>query len=239
MAQALAQYSEGTVIQLKEGGSLVDFYVAKHDYESGLNGAGRTLLVRKNIYGYRQWNSDVVNAYANSYIDNWFNGDYKAILDASIRELIGSTKFYYTPEGLATMTTLSRGVFALSLAELGWTDYRYADTQGTPLPIADTLKIAQGTSGATTQWTRTCCTDMTAYNYNAFYITSDGSPCAPVDGDVDEGQGARPVFTLPGACVVQDDGTVVMPPDSPDHISVPSTSMTGQQVSATWGGWTV
>lgn len=45
--------SVGSVVKLKEDGVLVDFYVAKHDYESGLNGVGRTLLVRKD---YPPWN---------------------------------------------------------------------------------------------------------------------------------------------------------------------------------------
>ena len=46
----LSEISEGEIIKLKENGSLVDFYVAKHNYESGLNGEGRTLLVRKDIH---------------------------------------------------------------------------------------------------------------------------------------------------------------------------------------------
>ena len=37
----------GAILYLNESGSPVPFYIAKHDYESGLNGAGRTLVVRK------------------------------------------------------------------------------------------------------------------------------------------------------------------------------------------------
>ena len=40
----LGNKSTGSIIKLKENGTLVDFYVAKHDYESSLNGAGRTLV---------------------------------------------------------------------------------------------------------------------------------------------------------------------------------------------------
>ena len=35
----LGNKSTGSIIKLKENGTLVDFYVAKHDYESSLNGA--------------------------------------------------------------------------------------------------------------------------------------------------------------------------------------------------------
>ena len=49
----LGNKSTGSIIKLKENGTLVDFYVAKHDYESSLNGAGRTLVVRKDTYDDR------------------------------------------------------------------------------------------------------------------------------------------------------------------------------------------
>ena len=74
-----------STVKLKENGVLVEFYVAKHNYESGLNGSGRTLLVRKDCYDQRQWHGSNVNAYATSAIDTWLNGTYKNLLDADIR----------------------------------------------------------------------------------------------------------------------------------------------------------
>ena len=93
----LGNKSTGSIIKLKENGTLVDFYVAKHDYESSLNGAGRTLVVRKDTYDDRVWDSGNVNAYASSDLDSWFNSTYKNMLDADIRSLIGTTKIRYTP----------------------------------------------------------------------------------------------------------------------------------------------
>ena len=43
----LGNKAVGSIIQLKENGKLVSFYVAKHNYENSLNGMGRTLVVRK------------------------------------------------------------------------------------------------------------------------------------------------------------------------------------------------
>ena len=43
MGIAIGNLDEGAIITLNENGSPVEFYVAKQDYESGLNGAGRTL----------------------------------------------------------------------------------------------------------------------------------------------------------------------------------------------------
>lgn len=49
-ATPLAELPEGSIIKLNEDDTPVEFYVAKHDYESDLNGAGRALLVRKDCY---------------------------------------------------------------------------------------------------------------------------------------------------------------------------------------------
>ncbi len=64
----LSKVKEGDVVNLPEGGVMVPFHVAKIDYESGLNGAGRTLLVRKYIYDKRQWHDtfDTANAWDHS-----------------------------------------------------------------------------------------------------------------------------------------------------------------------------
>lgn len=76
----LGNKAVGSIIQLKENGKLVSFYVAKHNYENSLNGMGRTLVVRKDCYDTRQWHSSNVNAYASSAIDSWLNGTYKTCL---------------------------------------------------------------------------------------------------------------------------------------------------------------
>ena len=109
----------GAILYLNESGNPVPFYIAKHDYESGLNGAGRTLLVRKDCYDNRQWHSSNVNAYASSAIDSWLNGTYKNLLDADIRGVIGTTKIKYTTgNGNNAVGTLERAIFLLSATEL-------------------------------------------------------------------------------------------------------------------------
>ena len=67
---------EGSIITLKEDGNYVEFYVTKHDYESGLNGTGKTLLVRKDTYGARVWDDNNATNYPTSDIDNWLNTSY-------------------------------------------------------------------------------------------------------------------------------------------------------------------
>lgn len=200
----LSDYAEGDLIKLNEGGSPVDVYVAKHDYESSLNGAGRTLVVRKDTYDDRVWDSGNVNAYASSDLDSWFNSTYKNMLDADIRSLIGTTKIRYTPgNGNNTVGTLERAIFALSLTELGQS-HSYANTEGSALPIASTLRIAYRNGSATTQWTRSPDTDYTS---SAWRLYSDGNISSNV---CSSSSGSRPCFTLPSTLLFNPDTNEVV-----------------------------
>lgn len=195
----LSDFQEETLIKIRENGTLVDFYVAKHDYEPGLNGAGRTLVVRKDTYDDRVWDSGNVNAYASSDLDSWFNSTYKNMLDADIRSLIGTTKIRYTPgNGNNTVGTLERAIFALSLTELGQS-HSYANTEGSALPIASTLRIAYRNGSATTQWTRS---PLTGYTDVAWGLYSDGG----FDYDFcSYSNGSRPTFTLSSTAPIDPD----------------------------------
>lgn len=227
----LGNKSTGSIIKLKENGTLVDFYVAKHDYESSLNGAGRTLVVRKDTYDDRVWDNGNVNAYASSDLDSWFNSTYKNMLDADIRSLIGTTKIRYTPgNGNNTVGTLERAIFALSLTELGQS-HSYANTEGSALPIASTLRIAYRNGSATTQWTRS---PRTVNTNIAWWLYSDGS----IDyGYCVSSYGSRPAFTLPSSLYVSDDGSVFQntAPSTPASISVPSSIDGGSTITVSWG----
>ena len=197
----LANKVVGSIIKLKESGTLVEFYVAKHDYENGLNGNGRTLIVRKDCYDMRAF-SNSNNAYANSSLDSWLCNTYLKLLDADIQDAIGTTKFYYTPgNDNTTVTTLQRAVFQLSLTELGETA-DYANTEGSALPIASTLQIAYHNGSACVQWTRTPCTGIT--NYICCLYTNGGV----LGRSYSNSLGSRPAFTLPSTLSVSDDGSV-------------------------------
>lgn len=230
----LGNKATGSIIKLKENGTLVDFYVAKHDYESGLNGSGRTLVVRKDCYDNRVWDSGNVNAYAGSDIDTWFNGTYKNMLDATIRSLIGTTKIRYTPgNGNNTVGTLERSIFALSLTELG-ESHSYANVEGSALPIASTLKIAYLNGNANTQWTRS---PDAHYANVAWRLGSDGGIYSYYCGGT---SGSRPAFTLPSDLYVSDDGSVFQntAPSTPASISVPSSINGGTSITVSWAAST-
>lgn len=196
----LSELTEGSIVKINESGSPVDFYVAKHDYESDLNGAGRTLMVRKDCYRNRTWDNGNVNAYASSDLDSWFNSTYKNMLDADIRSLIGTTKIRYTPgNGNNTVGALERSIFALSLTELG-ESHSYANVEGSALPIASALKIAYLNGKAKIQWTRSPHTGTTNVAWRLdFNGNVNNDLCMHVGG-------SRPAFTLPASATVKDNG---------------------------------
>ena len=202
-ATPLSEFAEGTLIKIAENGTPVEFYAAKHDYESGLNGAGRTLVVRKDCYDNRAWDSGNVNAYASSDLDSWFNSTYKNMLDADIRSIIGTTKIRYTPgNGYWTVGTLERAVFALSATELGQSA-NWFNVEGSALPIANTLKVAYLNGSANTQWTRS---PSKVDASSAVFLVSSGNVRS---GNCGGSYGSRPAFTLPFTIRADDTGLIV------------------------------
>ncbi len=119
----LGTIAEGQIIKLRENGTQMEFYVAKHNYEPTLNGNGRTLLVRKLIHPKMQF-STASARYTGSNIDNYLQNTYAAALDAAVSQAAAGTKFLsYLPNVTATQCTvthnvLTRKAFTLSYTEL-------------------------------------------------------------------------------------------------------------------------
>lgn len=220
----------GSIIKIKESGSPVEFIVCKHDYESELNGSGRTLVVRKDCYDNRQWHSSNVNAYATSDIDAWFNSTYKNLLDADIRGAIGTTKFKYTPgNGNNIVSTLERAIFSLSATELNKSE-SWFNVEGTTLEIASSLKIAYMNGSAVVQWTRSPFRNSRDY---ACHLNSDGT----VDANYcASSYGSRPAFTLPSDALVDDSGNVVIPNLTAHKTLINGTAYTVQSGKCMVGG---
>ena len=177
----------GAILYLNESGSPVPFYIAKHDYESGLNGAGRTLVVRKDCY-----KKGIATYQQNEYINSCFADETKT--------LIGTTAFYIYKTNIGAVGKDEQSAFLLSLYEFGITATN-ALNEGTPLPIADTLKTM-----TQVQWTRTVNVENPA---RAFYVDSTyGAGFTNVYNEL----GIRPAFTLPGTLALAQnaDGTYTL-----------------------------
>lgn len=205
----LSTITPGAILYLNESGSPVPFYVAKHDYESALNGAGRTLLVRKDVCDEVQIS---VNDFAGNALCSWLNDTYAKRLDADIQSAIGTTTFYYTSSrgGKFSKTTLQKAVFQLSLTELGKSASN-ANTEGSALPIASTLQIAYRNGSTSSQWTRTPRTDQ-EFNPFVYYVNYEGNAIANYAVYYMGSLPSRPTFTLPAttAVIANADGTYTL-----------------------------
>lgn len=199
----LGDVAEGQIITIKESNNPVEFYVAKHNYEEGLNGKGRTLVVRKDCIINYDWSAKRINEYYESDIDKWLNSDYFNMLGSSVQVYAIATKFSYTiGNGNWTVATLERPIFALSLTELGLS-HSTANVEGTALPISGLLKIAKLEGRNNEQWTRTPATNT---NSDAYYLRTDGG----LNYDKTSlSYGIRPIFTLPATTKLNPDRSVI------------------------------
>ena len=186
----LGSLAEGSIIYLNENGSPVEFYVAKQNYEPTYN-TDRVLVVRKDVYDQRQWNSSSVNAWATSSMRSWLNNAYKGLLDSDVQEAMDTTTYRYTPgNGNRNVSTRSDSVFLLSATELGKSE-SWFNVEGTTLPNAANYQIAKLNGSTVVQWTRSPNTNSTTATT---YLNANGV--------VDNGvctftYGSRPAFTLP------------------------------------------
>ena len=184
----LTQLPEGVLVMINESGSPIPFYAARHNYESGLNGEGRTLMVRKDLCPAMAWNTGGTD-YRSSSIDTWLNNSYKAILDAHVQEAVETTTFRLRTS-TTSYSTLSRSCFLLSAAEYG---LGYED--GTKLDIASNIAIAQLNGAAAYHWTRTMLNASSVIG-----VSLDGKGWTI--GAAEKYPGVRPAFTLPASTKV-------------------------------------
>lgn len=187
IANNMSDMSDGSIVKVLEGGKYIDYIIAARNYESGLNGAGGTLFVRKEMLCVPAWNNTAVNAYSGSTIDTYINDNFKNALSSYVQSKIRRTKFYYTPgNGNKSLSTLSRDVFLLSAKELAYNDSyngqmwgKGCNGEGTLLPTA--LKIFESCQSTNQQlyiaWTRTPVYDARYFGISSGHNTDSAVGC--------------------------------------------------------------
>lgn len=188
---SLSGAEEGDVVSLPEDGVMTPFVVAKLNYESSMNGTGRTLLVRQSPYPTaRQWNASNSNALSDSSIDQWLNGDYKALFPADMQSAMETTEFDYTVGGQfnTALSTLSRSVFMPSLSEMA-KSANYNNTEGSSFPAAARTLLNQTARDC---WTRT--PETSGAGTSVYYLNSSGAVYA---ASASQTHKPWPCFTLP------------------------------------------
>ena len=200
----LSTVALGDILMLNENGSHVPFYVCKHDYESGLNGAGRTLIVRKECYeqiAFSQWSTS--NLFPTSTVSDFLADTWFGLLDSAIQGAAGQTKIYCYIDEYQTRKELTKNAFILSIGEL-----KGGGGDGTPLDqtVRSLLAVAKLNGSNTHQWTRT---PKEYSSTDVYVLDTAGNVTEQYCGN---GNGVRPAFTLPATlAVVQDpDGTYTL-----------------------------
>lgn len=113
----LGSLAEGTIVKLYENGKLAEFVVATHDYESGMNGTGHTLLVRADFLEEKQYwtkkghGSDMpkdISWWSDSSLKTWLETTYYQQFSeetrARIRPITITAKSYWGTKKVANST---------------------------------------------------------------------------------------------------------------------------------------
>lgn len=213
----ITKFPEGTVIKIKEDGAPIEYIIAKFDYEPELNGAGRTLVVRKSpITMSSTWTSVGTRfcPYRNSNIARDAT-NYISHFSEYTKSLIGSTTFYsQATHREDPASTWSTSVFLLSGSEydLENTSTRQYGTaygnDGTALPTAQLIVSYRSTKSSTYTATRSMdmqyADESSSYEYDPIgidwinrYNRNSASRGVSRYGNI--------CFTIPSDCTVSDD----------------------------------
>lgn len=225
-------------VYLMEGSTKVKFYALTNNYESDLNGKGRTLFCRESpATSGTHTTSKKDNYRVNSNDeDTWYKNTYVNKFSNEVRNLIGSTKYagqyayYYSHPGIGgssgtalSSETYESSFFSISAAEVGGSSF----SDGSALSSAAISRISnirnRYGSGI---WTRSPGTSITytdethfptSYYYaNSLYISSaSGSSLSISNGTYGSSYGYLPCFTLPETLYIDKDGfpTENQPPE--------------------------
>ncbi len=232
--KTLGNVAEGTVFKLEEGSALAEFVVARHNYESSLNGTGHTLIVRKTVLTEkREWahystmNAPTsVNWKSHSTLRTWLEGTYSQNFSAKLLAKVKPLTIRYD---------YSSGTGQLSGAKF------YVPRKGD-----DFADAAKSVIAGQSYWTRSAQDDdystnddpPQTYEYGEVYAVSKNS------GDWVEqlwdSRGVLPCFALLDDMILGEDGVlrVNTAPSTPGSISVPSSIMGGTSITVSWSAST-
>lgn len=246
----LGDKAVGSIVKLKENGTLVDYIVVHQGLPSSIYDAScdGVWLLRKDIAETKQWHTSSVNKLESSTIQAYLNGNWLNRYDANIKAAIKQVKIPYRKNGGSGGTTqngsngLSCKVFFLSGLEIHFTS-SYIDTEeGAALDyfkncnptMADTKRVAYRNGSAEYWWLRSPNTSNTDHVWDVGSNGGCGSRGAATL------YGVRPALVLPPTLSVSDDGSVTTntAPTTPPSITVPAQINGGSTITLSWGAST-
>lgn len=247
MAVTLGSMAVGSIVKLKENGTLQNYIVVHQGnpstsiYDNSCNG---TWLLRQEIVTKLEWQTWLDNKLESSNIQSWLNSTMLSKYDTDIQNAIKQVKIPYRKNGGSGGTNqtgangLSCKIFLLSGYEVGWTtnDISYIPVDGAKLDYfeAGTSKSANNkrrTPNNEIWWLRSPRIDSNKF---AIEVEADGSWSAPY---VHMEFGVRPALILPTNLLVNGDSSIFIntAPTTPASINIPSTIYGGNNIDITWG----
>lgn len=212
---ALSSLPEGTIVKINENGSPVEFYITQHNYQSDLNGNGRTLLVRKDATALMRISSNGLNDYLNQLVDKYLNNEYKSRFSSVVTNLISTTRVkFMDPANSNNIINQSRSSFLLSANEYGIADdISYGSSsslqsyqlEGDTVAIAPTLRTVRFNGSLKIQWTRSPVTGSARGSTAAILTNGTGTGMADDSTSYQNENAVRPAFTLPETSTVDND----------------------------------
>lgn len=220
---SIGSLAVGSIVKLSESGTLAEYLVVNQGipsgsslYDSSCNG---TWLLRKDIYGMRQWHSSWSNSYKDSAIHEYLNGTFLGLFDSGSQERIVQVKIPYANGAGSSVVAsgssgLSAHIFLLSGYEVGWTTStnKRFPVDGACLSYfsgtsaANSKRIAYLNGAARIWWLRSSDTNNTSA---AWSVLTDGSCYLSV---CDNSNGVRPAMVMYAKTLVteDDDGSYVL-----------------------------
>ncbi len=183
-------------VYLMEGSTKVKFYVLAHNYESGLNGKGRTLFCRESPATSGTHTTSEKNTYTpdSNNEATWYKRTYVNKFSDEVRGLIGTTKYSgqyasisVLPNGTPTGTVLHRGTyessfFPVSATEVGVSGF----SDGSALSSAAISRISSiRTRYGSGIWTRSPSKTLTypsSMDWSTIYGYANGKYIASASG---------------------------------------------------------
>lgn len=209
----------GSTVKLIENGAAAEYLVVHQGLPSSMYDAScdGTWLLRKGIYGKRQWHSSAVSNYSASTIHSYLNSTFLNLFGETEQFAIMQVKIPYqngTGSGGSVAfgaNGLSTKVFLLSGYEVGREDERglYLPMDGAFLSYfygtqpTDSKRIGYLNGTATDWWLRS---PSTAYTSKAFHVYTEGQLGA---SQCDNTGGIRPALILPSTALF-DKNTLIL-----------------------------
>ena len=214
----LGNLTVGSTVNLNVDGVLTEFIVVHQglpslDYDDSCNG---TWLLMKDIYMQDRFSKKSLggrNIYEESRLNDRLNNDFFPLLDEAIQSVVKQVKIPYTQGGgngsLKTGADgLSTKVFALSYAEVGFTDFtnNKANVEGAPLSYFynanSDVRVAYY-EGTAVLWAHRSPRIGTTTNFSA--VSAVGAYFSPT---VSETVGYRPTLILPSNIAIDENGQI-------------------------------